>query len=134
LPNPGGNSFIQLERKNNTSNNTESFIDEGSHRYEMLEKEPQFAQLKFNNVTPHLKDRFTAIRYIFIEKPENRLKRLIFALLILVAASLLCFFLFQASIDWAASSRMELNKLREANLRTISDGINTKYGFVKVEI
>ena len=54
-------------------------------------------------------------------RKENRLTRFIIALFLMIIFSLAIFFIVKYSIDWATSSRRELNQLKEKKLREVTD-------------
>ena len=66
------------------------------------------------------------IAYNFIEFNKTKTMRLFWSMLIVVLSSLICFLLVKYSIDWATISKSELNKLRDAQFRAISDEIHEK--------
>jgi hypothetical protein len=70
-------------------------------------------------------------QFVLAERPSSRLMRLFWAILILffsVIALVLC---IKGSIQWSSRSKNELNKIKDAYLRQVSEGINTKYTYFR---
>lgn len=63
-----------------------------------------------------------------IDRPTNdqRISRLLWSLLIVLIVSIAIFFLVKYSIDWATSSKTEINKQKEQRLRDIAEFLTTK--------
>lgn len=57
---------------------------------------------------------------------SNRLTRFVWAFLLMIIVSIAIFFLVKYSIDWATSSRNELNKLKDQKLKEVTDFLLTK--------
>jgi hypothetical protein len=71
--------------------------------------------------------------FLLLEESRNRLVRLVWSIVIVLAISALCFVFVKNSIDWAQNSKQELNKMKENHFRSITDDINKKYSFIKTE-
>ena len=68
--------------------------------------------------------------FILAEQTTNRFMRFVWASLIVLITSIACFLLVKGSIDWATSSKTELNKLKANQLEEVTKEINTKYSYV----
>ena len=78
--------------------------------------------------------------FILLQETKNRLLRMIWAFLLVLLISAICFVLVKSSIDWvnifiiqAQNSKQELNKMKDNRLRAIADDINRKYSFIRTE-
>jgi hypothetical protein len=71
--------------------------------------------------------------FILLEESGNRLVRLVWSIVLVLAISALCFIFVKTSIDWAQNSKQELNRIKENHFRAITDDINRKYSFIRTE-
>jgi len=61
-----------------------------------------------------------------IEKKINRLSRFLWSLLLVIIVTVVVFFFIKSSIDWATSSRQELNKLKDQRMRDVTEILNNQ--------
>ena len=55
---------------------------------------------------------------------SSRTLKLLWVIMLVVVASVLCFLLVKYSVDWAGVSKMDLNKMKDEELSKITDEIN----------
>ena len=72
--------------------------------------------------------------FILAEQTTNRLIQFLWALLLVFLFSLFCFFFVKYSVDWATTSKTELNRQNDMKLREITEQINSQYSFIKSDI
>ena len=70
-----------------------------------------------------LSNKFKKIK---IEKKINRLSRFLWSLLLVIIVTIIVFFFIKSSIDWATSSRQELNKLKDQRMRDVTEILNNQ--------
>ena len=66
------------------------------------------------------------IKKLKIEKKINRLSRFLWSLLLVIIVTIIVFFFIKSSIDWATSSRQELNKLKDQRMRDVTEILNNQ--------
>ena len=66
------------------------------------------------------------IKKLKIEKTINRLSRFLWSLLLVIIVTIIVFFFIKSSIDWATSSRQELNKLKDQRMRDVTEILNNQ--------
>ena len=91
--------------------------------------QPSFIQTKLSSDLHRVNKSYI----ILLEESRNRLVRLIWSVVIVLIISALCFVFVKTSIDWAQSSKQELNKMKENHFRAITDDINRRYSFIRTE-
>ena len=99
--------------------------DQTLHAFDVNNNKQQQKKASFIQKT-HKRETTKAIVNEHIEeekgnRKENRLTRFIIALFLMIIFSLAIFFIVKYSIDWATSSRRELNQLKEKKLREVTD-------------
>jgi hypothetical protein len=117
-------SFIEVS--SNVEYFPDSIFDKNEGRYKM-----ELVEVKLDPFTIHALHDNT--NFIAAEQETNRLVRFIWAFLIVMLSSVGCFLCVKGSIDWATNSQTELNKMKDAQLRAISEEINAKYAYIRTD-
>jgi len=119
-------NFLQTQKTEFKEPEIELPKKEENPKYQM-----QLVEMKLDPLT--VRSLNSQNQFILAEQTGNRFVRFIWAFLIVLVSSIACFLCVKGSIDWATSSQTELNKMRDAQLRSISEDINTKYSYVRTE-
>lgn len=88
-------------------------------------KRTQLKELKisFNQINSSLTDNKPVKN---VKESDHRISRLLWSLVIVLIVSLSIFFLVKYSIDWATSSKTEINKQKDQRLRDIAEFLTVK--------
>ena len=106
------------KKKNNNYNNQKKNLDSTNKLNSNKNNKSVFIQTK-----NFLSNKFKKIK---IEKKINRLSRFLWSLLLVIIVTIIVFFFIKSSIDWATSSRQELNKLKDQRMRDVTEILNNQ--------
>jgi predicted PurR-regulated permease PerM len=88
-----------------------------------LKKDKKNTYTVFIQAKNFLSNKFKKLK---IEKKINRLSRFLWSLLLVIIVTVIVFFFIKSSIDWATSSRQELNKLKDQRMRDVTEILNNQ--------
>jgi len=88
-----------------------------------LKKDKKNTYTVFIQAKNFLSNKFKKLK---IEKKINRLSRFLWSLLLVIIVTVVVFFFIKSSIDWATSSRQELNKLKDQRMRDVTEILNNQ--------
>jgi len=106
------------KKKNNNYNNQKKNLVSTNKLNSNKNNKSVFIQTK-----NFLSNKFKKIK---IEKKINRLSRFLWSLLLVIIVTIIVFFFIKSSIDWATSSRQELNKLKDQRMRDVTEILNNQ--------